>query len=78
MKRVINNSRLPGHNPQSRRRMNRINLKNVVRKIVAIRKKEKCGGNEKAFLGTVNKESFEVWTNCHRYREQRKRLGNFC
>ena len=29
--------------------------KNVVRKIIAIRRKEKCGGNEKAFLGTVNR-----------------------
>ena len=35
--------------------------KNVVRKVIAIRKKEKRGGNEKAFLGTVNTESFEVW-----------------
>ena len=30
----------------------------------------------RSFFGTVNTESFEVWTNCPRYREQRKCLGN--
>ena len=35
--------------------------KNIVRKIIAIGRKEKCGVNEKAFLGTVNTASFEVW-----------------
>ena len=37
--------------------------KNEIRKIMAIRKKKskKCGGNEKSFIGTVNRESFEVW-----------------
>ena len=34
--------------------------KNVVRKIITIRREKKRGGNEKAFLETVNTESFEV------------------
>ena len=51
---------------------------NLIERIIAIKRKEKHGRNEKAFLGTVNTESFEVSEKLPQIQRTEEVLGKFC
>ena len=55
-----------------------IKYKECNKKDYSNKRKEKHDRNEKAFLGTVNTESFEVWDKLPQIQRTEEALGKLC
>ena len=58
--------------------MENLDRKNVIRILWQLKRKEKCSKNAKAFLETVDTESFEVRDRLPWIQRTEEVLGKFC